>query len=749
MLKIQLPLFPPELTFINNQVSFQKKEGKIYYFHGLFPLFSHEEKDLHSFRFITSQLVVSGRVKEIEVAKAFGVSYISVKRSVKRLREEGLNGFYKKAKARSAHVLTREVLEKAQKLLDQGDKPVEVAKKLDLKANTVRKAVQAGQLRARVQDNQAPEEQKPKAQTKSARAVLDSQAGMGMGCTRQEDRVQAAFGELAEANPVFKENVDVKSAGVLLALPSLLLNGLLKNCDQFFSIPKGYYGLQSLLIILAFVAILRIKSLEGVRYCDAGELGKLIGLDRIPEVRTLRKKVEYLSGHGDPEKWGKKLARSWMEENPDLGGTLYVDGHVRVYHGDKTKLPKRYISRERLCLSGVTDYWINDGVGQPFFVVTQEVNSGILAVLRDKIVPRLLEEVPKQPTKEELSAQKYLFRFSMVFDREGYSPKFFKEMWEKRIACHTYRKYVQDSWPEYEFEEKEVVFPNGEKGKMKLAERGVYFKEPKLWVREVRKLNDSGHQTALITTDYLHDTAQVAGTMFSRWSQENFFKYMMQHYGIDRLIGYGVEEMDETVKVVNPAYRDVESQIRSKNAKLSRRQAEYGTFILESEIEESKVQEYVQKKSELKEIIETLQKEIEVLKTQRKGIDKHISFSQLPKTDQFKVLKKSGKQFIDTIKMIAYRAETAMANILREYIGKKDEARTLVRQILMTDADIEPDEKQGILKVKLHNMTNPHHNQYVLNLCEILNESETIFPGTNLRLVYDMVSNQNPPDQEF
>jgi len=99
--------------------------------------------------------------------------------------------------------------------------------------------------------------------------------------------------------------------------------------------------------------------------------------------------------------------------------------------------------------------------------------------------------------------------------------------------------------------------------------------------------------------------------------------------------------------------------------------------------------------------------------------------------------------------MIAYRAETAMVNILREYIGKKDEARTLVRQIFMTDADIEPDEEQSTLKVKLHNMTNPRNNHYVQQLCKILNETETSFPGTNLRLVYDMVSNPNPAGQEF
>jgi len=475
----------------------------------------------------------------------------------------------------------------------------------------------------------------------------------------------------------------------------------------------------------------------------------VVGLDRIPEVRTLRKKIGHLSKYDNSQKWGRQLATAWMEKDPEMAGTLYIDGHTRVYHGKNTKLPKRFVSREKLCLRGLTDYWVNDAVGQPFFVVTKAVNSGLLATLRDDIVPRLLEDVPKQPTKEELAANRYLFCFILVFDREGYSPAFFKEMWQKRIACYTYRKYAKDKWAESEFKDKEVVFPNGEVGKMKLAERGVCFKGPKLWMREIRKLTDTGHQTSLITTDKFSDTAQVAAKMFSRWSQENFFKYMMQHYGIDRLIDYGLEKIDATVQVVNPGYRELQSKIRSKNSKLSRKRAEYGALILGSEIEEKKVKDYVQKKSELKEIIESLQKEIEEFKTQRKDIDKHINFSQLPEGEQFKTLKRSGKQFIDTIKMIAYRAETAMANILREYIGKKDEARTLIRQIVMTDADIEPDEKEGTLKVKLHNMTNPRNNQYAQKLCEILNESETIFPGTNLRLVYSMVSNQNLADQEF
>ncbi len=148
MTQLLLPIFPPGHRLINNQIGFKKEEGKIYYFHGLLPVFSHEEEDIESFRFITSQLVLSGNVRQIEIVKAFGVSYISVKRSVKRLREKGSKGFFDNTRApRSGHVLTEDVLVKAQCLLDEGLTVSEVAKKLEIKADTVRKAIVAGRLR--------------------------------------------------------------------------------------------------------------------------------------------------------------------------------------------------------------------------------------------------------------------------------------------------------------------------------------------------------------------------------------------------------------------------------------------------------------------------------------------------------------------------------------------------------------------------------------------------------------------------
>ena len=140
-----------------------------------------------------------------------------------------------------------------------------------------------------------------------------------------------------------------------------------------------------------------------------------------------------------------------MAEEPECAGVFYADGHVRVYHGKLTDLPRRYIARERLCLRGTTDSWVNAMDGRPFFVVSCAVDPGLLSALREQIVPRLKADVPNQPAQEQLEADPHLNRFTIVFDREGYSPRFFAQMKEQRIAVLTYHKFPGELWPEQEF----------------------------------------------------------------------------------------------------------------------------------------------------------------------------------------------------------------------------------------------------------------------------------------------------------
>ena len=132
----------------------------------------------------------------------------------------------------------------------------------------------------------------------------------------------------------------------------------------------------------------------------------------------------------------------------------------------------------------------------------------------------------------------------------------------------------------------------------------------KFWVREIRKLNDSGHQTALLTTNFQAPMGPLAVSLFARWCQENFFRYMRQHYSLDRLVEYGTELIPESVEVVNPQWRQLDSQIRSKAAQRYRLQAEFGALALSEGLSEPAVQSYEQRKGQLQEAIQQMEVEI-------------------------------------------------------------------------------------------------------------------------------------------
>lgn len=573
--------------------------------------------------------------------------------------------------------------------------------------------------------------------------VEDSHATMGCGCTRPVDRTAASMGMIESAPTLFSSMKDVHCGGVLLALPALLANGLLRHLNGYFTFPNGYYSIQHIFITLAFMALLRMKSPENIRRVAPGELGKLLGLDRIPEVKTLREKLTILSDQKTGVSWSTHLSKEWMEDAPEVAGNLYVDGHVKPYYGSLTKLPRRYATNQRLCLRGMSDYWVNDALGLPFFVVRKAENKGLLDTLENDIIPRLRADIPNQPSAIALAEDPLLSRFMMVFDREGYSPAFFKKMWMSRIACCTYRKFVKEMWDRAEFQKVSVALSNGDIEEMMLAERGSYLGGI-IWVREIRKLTKSGHQTAIVTTNFTAETGALASQMFSRWCQENFFKYMMEHYGIDRLVEYETEEIDETVEVVNPEYRRIESAIRSLASKLVNRKVKLQDFTIDSELSTKKQENAERKKAELYEEIEFIENDIANLKENRKGISRHSMIKDLPEDEKFRSLAKEKKLITDTVKMIAYRAETAMAVMVRGEMAHKDEARALICQLLQTDADIEPDYQNKTLTVLLHNQASRSLDTLAQGLCAEINRSETVYPGTDLRLIVKMVSEQIP-----
>lgn len=141
-----LPFFPEGSVVISAALRFVKKEGQITYFHYDLPIFSHAENDLPTFRMITSQFYVTGKITQAEISRAFGVTLISVKRAVKLYQTKGVKGFYAPRVTRGATVLTPAVLSDVQQQLDDGLSVTEIAQKMDLKPNTLDKAIRQDRL---------------------------------------------------------------------------------------------------------------------------------------------------------------------------------------------------------------------------------------------------------------------------------------------------------------------------------------------------------------------------------------------------------------------------------------------------------------------------------------------------------------------------------------------------------------------------------------------------------------------------
>ena len=172
---------------------------------------------------------------------------------------------------------------------------------------------------------------------------------------------------------------------------------------------------------------------------------------------------------------------------------------------------------------------------------------------------------------------------------------------------------------------------------------------------------------------------------------------MMEHFAIDLLNEYRTEEIPETKRpVVNPQWRELDRRRRSVKSKLTHRQARFAALTLHPESDETAQAKWEKHKAELVEEIEQFEKELTGINDQLKTTPSHLKWDELPEGEKFQRLAPSRKQLVDTVKMIAYRAETAMASIVREKLARTDDGRSLLRDLFRSEADLLPDLEQQV-----------------------------------------------------
>jgi transposase len=520
---------------------------------------------------------------------------------------------------------------------------------------------------------------------------------------RSLDRFLASQGELTDAAPLFASGQSVPWAGALLAIPGLVQSGLLTEARRLYGdIGPAFYGLRTSLVAVVLLSLLRLKRPEHLKEFAPPELGRVLGLDRAPEVKTLRRKLHRLA-EGPSDALLLAVAQRRARAHEEALGWLYVDGHVRVYSG-KERLPMAHVTRMRISMPATQDMWVHDGDGRPILFVTQEAHPSLATAL-----PPLLEAA-----REVVGDRR---RVTVVFDRGGWSPKLFAELADSGADVLTYRKGPSDPLPATWFEPRRgrptepdwllhdqcVRLPNG------------------LWMRQITRLVGE-HQTAIVTTRQDLDASDLARRMFDRWRQENFFKYMRQEFDLDGLCEYGAEDEDPLRETPNP------ERTRRDKALRKARQAWQATLARHDDRAHPAVSAAAAR--------------VDELRRQRDAVPRRVHVGELetpPVTLPARV-----KNLYDGLKTLAWQCETDLVHAVTPFYGRaEDEGRTLIAAAVRSRGDL--DVSEDALTLTLAPQSSPHRTRAIAHLCRLLDATETRFPGTRLRLRYRVAGDPLDP----
>ena len=753
-------LFPearnPESTrVINDRCLLRSQEGHCVVIVSGVVLAQYAQCDRMAEAHAMVSLVEQGWANQIDVARAFGYSERTVRRHQQRFEDGGLGALgqprgYPLGRQRLAPGRRRLI----QRLKTQGHSHCEIARQIGVSEKAIRKTLRRlGWKTTSLSQPQfslnstgtagptvtptavtvdSPGSEKPAPGSDPNLSGFSSSAEERPTPTqdtdpadRSGDRLLACLGLLEDAPPLFGSGQCVPRAGVLLALPALIQSGVFNCARQIYgSLKPAFYGLRTTLVTLLLMALWRIKRPEGLKEHSPQDLGRVLGLDRAPEVKTLRRKLARLAAAERAAQFGQALAQRRIAGRGEVLGFLYVDGHVRVYHGQH-RLPKTHVARMRLSMPATTDYWVNDEAGDPLFVVTAEANAGLV-----KTLPGILAQV------RALVGNR---RLTVVFDRGGYSPKLFQQLVASGFDLLTYRKGRFRRLSRNRFQKHQRTF-QGRKVTYLLADQEVRLLKGKLRLRQVTRLAEDGHQTPIFTTRRDLAAVEVAYRMFERWRQENFFKYLREEYALDAMADYAVVPEDPTREVPNPAWTTLNAKLRQAQAHLDRLQAEYGLeAIANLEQKRRTMRGFKIAQGKLGQQIWNAMERVDNLEARRKAVPKRIPVKELP-GDPVVKLAPERKHLTNLIKMVAYQAESDLLRaVAPHYRRVEDEGRTLVQSALASAADLEVTKRE--LRITLAPLSSAHKTRAIAALCEQLNQTKTIFPGSRLRLRYAIRAN--------
>ncbi|MHB8312166.1 MAG: putative transposase [Candidatus Dormibacteria bacterium] len=675
-------------------------------------------------RLAALQLLQSGAAKVGEVAEGFDTNPVTVWRWKRAYTQDAVAGLLPRQHGpKRASKVTGKVAGQILAMNKEGVSQHQIAAQVGLSVTTVRRVLgltgPAVRLAAEPSENGEAVED----------AAVPSLVAVAPPAPRTEERQAARAGVLVEAEPVFTEGAELPLLGLLLALPTLAATGLLEEAsDLFGQLRNGFYGLRASLLTFFFLALIREPRAEGATRIVPADLGRVLALDRAPEVKTLRRKLAEMGGLKLGSQLMGRLARRHADQHPEAMGYLYIDGHVRVYNG-KRALPKVHSTRLRIAMPATHETWVGDANGDPVLVVIAPLQTSMVDEIRE-LLPELRRLVGDR-------------RLTIVFDRGGWSPQFFAEMVGAGFDFLTYRKSPLRSEPRRSFTEHQLE-RDGVTHSYTLADRWVRLRLSQrrkgelktLRVRQVTRLTPDGHQTPILTSHADLTAAEVAYRMFARWRQENYFKYGRQHFALDALDTYAAVVDDPTRLVPNPARKKLARRLARARLGLVEAQAAYGAAAAgNQEAQRPTMRGFKIANAAVGQQVIKAQEVLRSLEAERDRTPNKVPLALV--RPEARLLETERKLLTHAVRMSAYNSESALARLLGPlYARSADEGRALLREAFRDPGDLRC--ANGRLEVCLNPLSAPRRTRALAALCDLLNDTETTYPGTKMVLHYSV-----------
>jgi transposase-like protein len=563
---------------------------------------------------------------------------------------------------------------------------------------------------------------------------------------RGAERAAARWGKLTHADPVFAPAARVPLAGLLLAIPALQATCLLSCATNVFGcLPNGFYGLDTMLVEAVLRALAGQTRAEGATRVDPHALGRVLGLDRGPEVKTIRRKINILAATGRAEELLAAMAAAHVTRldasDPDLLAVFYVDGHVRAYQG-RAKVAKTHVSRLKFPAPATVETWVSDASGDPILVVMAEPGASLAMELR-----RLLPDLRRAVGDER--------RVLVGFDRGGWSPKLFAHMDAEGFDVLTWRKGVAQDVDESLFTDLTYVDETGRTHTWRVADttvdlptndagevfmmRQVSLTVPGTKSGRDKDGQDSTRQIHIATTRTDLGVEQVIYRMGSRWRQENYFRYARMHFDLDSHDAYATTDDDPTRMVPNPAKKKAHQQVLAARARYDRALAATDAALLDAVSPPPGVSVLITNSDHdgLTASLRAAETDLDTAQATHRAIPARLPLGQVNPGQQS--LDVQTKLITHAIRIAAFNTATTLARDIRvqtSYARANDEAHTLIRQVLTGSGDLDP--RDGFLTVRLDPLPTRRATTAIAELCEHLTATRTRYPGTDLILRYEI-----------